>query len=213
MIKKFVRFFPSPIKSRIKYFSDLYEIALWKKNKMPSPPPHAIKQKIINHYRTKLKHNILIETGTHYGATIDSQRKNFEQIYSIELSEKYYTLAVNKFKPYKNITIIHGDSGKELYLLVPTLTKSAIFWLDGHYSSGDTAKGDIDCPILEELNAILNNSEYNHSILIDDARLFNGTNDYPEINYLKEFVAALNSNYIMEIKHDIIRFTYKTQLQ
>jgi hypothetical protein len=44
-----------------------------------------------------------------------------------------------------------------------------MFWLDRHYSGGFTAKGEKDCPIIEELDAISNGSHLKHSILIDDA--------------------------------------------
>jgi hypothetical protein len=46
-----------------------------------------------------------------------------------------------------------------LPLIIKDLNEPAIFWLDGHYSSGITAKGDKICPIFEELDSIFNNSK------------------------------------------------------
>jgi hypothetical protein len=43
-----------------------------------------------------------------------------------------------------------------------------VFWLDGHWSAGDTAGEGDECPLLEELATI----GPQHAILIDDARLF-----------------------------------------
>ncbi|MCZ7616643.1 MAG: hypothetical protein M5T52_24530 [Ignavibacteriaceae bacterium] len=85
--------------------------------------------------------------------------------------------------------IINGDSGKLLKQLVAKISDPAIFWLDGHYSGFETAKGDIETPIKQELGAILN-SELNHIILIDDARLFIGQNDYPTIEELKKYILS-----------------------
>ncbi|MDR1514735.1 MAG: hypothetical protein LBS45_03495 [Synergistaceae bacterium] len=45
-----------------------------------------------------------------------------------------------------------------------------LFWLDAHWSGGDTAGENIQCPLLEELKIILD-SNSSHFILIDDARL------------------------------------------
>jgi hypothetical protein len=52
-----------------------------------------------------------------------------------------------------------------------------LFWLDGHFCGGVSAHGDKGTPILEELNLILSHRVKEHVILIDDARLFNGTFD------------------------------------
>jgi len=44
--------------------------------------------------------------------------------------------------------------------------------------------------------------------LIDDARLFNGTNDYPELEKLKSYVSAQKSNSAIVVENDIIIITY-----
>ena len=90
--------------------------------------------------------------------------------------------------------------------MVSSLNDPAIFWLDGHYSSGITAKGELECPIYGELDAIFSFQSLNHLILIDDARLFNGTNDYPTIPELINYVKQKNSKYTISITDDIIVF-------
>ena len=47
----------------------------------------------------------------------------------------------------------------------------AIFWLDAHWSGGETYGINDECPLIEEIK-IINNTKLNHIILIDDARLF-----------------------------------------
>ncbi len=78
--------------------------------------------------------------------------------------------------------------------------------MDGHYSAGTTAKGEKDCPIFEELNAILDSKNFNHILLIDDARCFIGKGDYPTIDQLTEYIKSKNEDYKVEVKHDIIRY-------
>lgn len=179
----------------------------WENNGCPVPPPHVVKQMAIIEYQQKYNYETLIETGTFLGEMVEAQKKRFKRIISIELGMDLYWKAKEKFKKDKNITILQGDSGKVLPKILLDINEPVIFWLDGHYSAGITAKGEKESPIFEELNAILIHSMHNHVLLIDDARCFNGEGDYPTIEELKKFVKSKNRNYKSEVKHDIIRFT------
>jgi len=136
---------------------------------------------------------------------IDALKNNFKSLFSIELGEKLYEKAVNRFKNNSNIKILQGDSAEVLKQILPTIKTPTIFWLDAHYSQGETAKGSIDTPIEQELNTILSHSIKNNVILIDDARLFNGENDYPEINSLKNNILNTYPSITFEVTDDIIR--------
>lgn len=161
---------------------------------------------VIAEYKKKNHATILIETGTYYGDMIEAQRMLFKKIFSIELNENLWQKAVNRFNKYRHITILNGDSGKVLHTITNSLNENAIFWLDGHYSHGVTSRGEKDCPILEEIDAIFGNSNLNHILLIDDARLFNGEGDYPTIENLNKRIQEHDANYFCEIKDDIIRY-------
>jgi hypothetical protein len=104
------------------------------------------------------------------------------------------------------VTIVQGDSGKVLPNILLEVNEPVIFWLDGHYSAGITAKGEKECPIFEELDAIFSSKKFNHILLIDDARCFIGEGDYPTIAQLTKYVNSKNEMYQVEVKHDIIRF-------
>lgn len=182
------------------------QLAEWEKNGKPLPPPHIVKQMAIEEYRKKFYTEILVETGTYLGDMVEAQRNHFKKIYSIELSERLFNKAQKRFKAYLHIKILQGDSGIVLNKLINEIDKPALFWLDGHYSHGMTAKGDKECPVPEELDTILK-SPLPHIILIDDARLFNGTHDYPTIEQIIEIIRSNNRQYLVEIKDDIIRLT------
>jgi hypothetical protein len=190
-------------KEIINYKDQLTE---WERNGRPFPPPHIIKQMAIEEYKNKFHIEILVETGTYLGEMVEAQLNNFSRIISIELSKKIYKRAKQKFKNDPKVELLQGDSGKKLNEVVPLLKKPALFWLDGHYSHGMTAKGEKECPVPEELNTILKSS-LPHIILIDDARLFNGTHDYPTIEQISEIIRSNNRQYLVEIKEDIIRLT------
>jgi hypothetical protein len=112
-----------------------------------------------------------IETGTYMGNTIFEMEKYFEELHTIELSKYYYNHTKNKYNGNK-INFYFGDSSKVLTDILPLITKPTIFFLDGHWSSGDTAKGDKDCPLKEELISINKYFLQNGIIIIDDCRLF-----------------------------------------
>ena len=177
----------------------------WIHQGKPVPPPHVVKQKVVEEYKKKFEIDTLIETGTFLGDMVYSQKNNFRKIISIELDDTFFKDASNKFKKYKHIEIIKGDSSKILKGLINNIEKRCLFWLDGHYSAGFTAKGELETPILAELETIMQNN-VDHIILIDDARCFTGTNDYPTKEYLHTYVLEKRKNYKMEIMDDIIRF-------
>lgn len=134
---------------------------------MPSLTIHEIKQ------YSKWESNIFIETGTYMGDTLYNVMNHFDRLYSIELSETYANQARKRFND--KVSIIQGDSSVILKPLANEVNGSIFFWLDGHWSGGDTAKGDKDCPLMEEIQTIHNNYKKRCIVAIDDVRLF-GTN-------------------------------------
>ena len=89
--------------------------------------------------------------------------------------------------------------------LLHDIHEPALFWLDGHYSGGFTARGDKETPVEAELRAILAHPVKGHVILIDDARCFTGVNDYPPISAMQRWVQEANAGYTCEVDTDIIR--------
>ena len=130
---------------------------------------HHLSQ-LLNEFKIST-HKIFIETGTHLGNGIISalQIRHFEKIYSIELSEKYFNFCKNKFQNLQEVNIILGDSGVILGQILDSINSPCVFWLDGHFSAGDTACSDDYCsPIVKELEHIKNHKIKNHTIIIDD---------------------------------------------
>jgi len=182
----------------------------WIKNGKPLPGPHFYKEKLIKYYAKKFSPDIFIETGTYFGDMIQAVKKKFKKIISIELNEDLYEKARNKFAKNSHIQIVFGDSADKLEKILPTIDDPCLFWLDAHFSGDGTAKGYLETPIMEELNLILNQSNLNHIILIDDARLFTGKSDYPSIERVKNLVLKIHQDWVFIIKDDIIRIYPKS---
>ncbi|MBN1126568.1 MAG: hypothetical protein JXA82_16295 [Sedimentisphaerales bacterium] len=129
----------------------------------------------------------------------------FDKLYSVELDEKLYRCAGQRLSHKTNIHLFHGDSGDILCEILTCCQQPAIFWLDAHYSGEGTASGPLKTPILHELTHILSDKSSRHIILIDDARYFNGINDYPTIGEIHRIVRQFRPEYNVEIEKDIIR--------
>jgi len=180
-------------------------------------PTYREKRGVIKSYIARYNTKILIETGTFLGDTLDVFKNDFQKLYSFELSKELATKAAERFSKYEHIEIINADSGIELVFLLDNICEPCLFWLDGHYSSeffiGEvfikTAKGNKETPIVEELTAILNDKKNKHVILIDDARLFIGKNDYPSIGKVKSLVKKINDSYSVLVKNDMIHILPK----
>lgn len=190
------------VKNQIRERKEMRE---WLKRGKPAPPPHAVKRGIIKHFLQKCPARIFIETGTYRGDMIKAMSGFFKEIYSIELDEELYRNAVQRFARYPHIEIVKGDSAERLPAILNGIHEPAFFWLDGHYSGEFTAKGTVDTPILQELNAIFNHPVKNHTILIDDARCFVGEHDYPSLGQLRSFVLGNRPDLSFEVEDDVIR--------
>jgi hypothetical protein len=146
----------------------------------------------------------LVETGTLRGDMVEATRNAFQRIWSIELDSDLHAAAATRFRDYPQVSIVHGDSATALPEIVTGESRPILFWLDGHWSGGDTARGDLDTPVLAELTAILARRNGDDVILIDDARLF-GTGDYPTISAVRAMIRATWPDWNVEVRDDIIR--------
>lgn len=177
----------------------------WVSSGRPVPPPHIVKQRIVEGYAKEFHVNTLIETGTYLGDMVYAMRHKFNKIISIELSNDLSVAARVRFRNYSHIDILSGDSAVLLPVQVDKLSGPCLFWLDGHYSGGITAKSSTETPILTELNSIFAHRLKNHVILIDDASCFDGSHDYPTLQELQEIITTRSPCYHLSVKDDVIR--------
>ncbi len=155
----------------------------------------------------KYPNEIFIETGSFFGDGIQQALEaGFKKVISIELSDKYFQIATNRFRGNPNVLVVQGDSYKVLPQLLQGINVPVTFWLDGHHSCGDTALGDFWAPLMQELDAIQSHSIKTHTILIDDMRCWEEPNEvhgfYKEDIFRK--LSDMNPNY---------KLTYEDGLQ
>ncbi len=196
-----------PILRPLRLFIEKREVSEWKKNGRPLPPPHVVKEIALREYARKFGLSILVETGSYLGDMVAAMMEDFETIYSIELSRELYEKAVRRFAGFEKVKLIQGDSGEELRKIVGLINRPTLFWLDGHYSAGVTAKAEKETPINEELETLLSLPDRRHVIVIDDARCFNGDPAYPTFEEVVALVKARRPDLQIAVKDDSIRIT------
>ena len=172
--------------------------AQWRSHYFSSPPPDLFKKLHLLGYLLKLpkENSVFIETGTFLGTTAKIVADLGYKVITIELGADLHARARDLLEPL-GVTCLNGDSGELLKQVLAEVAPhtNVLFWLDGHYSAGETAKGSSDTPIGRELLAVeahLRNTSADVLVKVDDIRGF-GTGDYPSLDRLVEFA---NRNFL-----------------
>lgn len=195
----------APVYAVFRWIRDSTQRRAWRRHGQPVPPPGVVKREIISACSRRHHAQVLVETGTFLGDTLWAVRDRFETIHSIELDPELHAFARRRLQKFPHIHLHCGDSGDVLRSLLPTLSKPCVFWLDGHYSGGGTARGAEHTPIRRELGLILSHAVSGYVLLIDDARCFCGADGYPTLDELRAIIVASNPNLQMAIADDIVR--------
>jgi hypothetical protein len=169
------------------------------------PLPPFVKRSVLKRAALDYSLRALVETGTQYGDTPWFFRDEMEEIWTVELSPDLAHLARRRFARFPSINVVEGDSAVKLREIVPKLRHPVLFWLDGHYSAGVTARGSSDCPIYEELRCVFENCTQRWVVLIDDARCFGSEKDYPDLPELAKFVESALPGAEFSTQHDMIK--------
>jgi len=156
-------------------------VSTWLKNGKVGATPHRIKQANLLHFQKSFAVQTLVETGTCRADMLWALKSAFNKLISIELSEDLYNYLVKRCSGFSHIDIRQGDSATEIAKLSGRITGRVIFWLDGHFSGGDTARGDVVSPVLTELSHISTFPGIEPIVIIDDARLFKSGTGYPTL--------------------------------
>lgn len=127
---------------------------------------------VFSKYKEMVKY--FVETGSYHGDGIqEALDSGFEKIISTEIFEDAFKICQERFKEDDRVKLIFGDSIHLLYDAIKDVNEPIMFWLDAHFSGASTGKGENPYPLLQELNQISKHQIKEHTILIDDLRLWN----------------------------------------
>ena len=160
--------------------------------------------------KSNAKVSTFIETGTYQGDTTIWAAKHFEKVVTIERSRALFELVSEKYEHVENAKFLFGDSRSILGVILSEIREPAILWLDAHWCSGDSYGEHDQCPIIEEIGAIVATG-MDHSILIDDARLFlsppplpNLIEQWPSIDQITRALQAGGASYYITVFEDVV---------
>jgi len=178
------------------------EYFLWPVSSYASPSPRAVKWQVLARYGSP--NRPWIETGTYMGRTTKFLAKIGSRVISIEADPQYASRAQNRFLRNPKIRIIHGESDKHIETALESVNEHVNFWLDAHYSGGQTFKGQVDTPIVKELEIIgrFLQGGGSASILIDDFRCFDPDqleySHYPSRSFLADWANEHSLKWTVE---------------
>lgn len=169
----------------------------------------GIPKQLVSQIKNIYNIETFIETGTYKGKTTSWAALHFKEVYTVENSEVLYGNAVKALSKFPNVKCFFGNSAEKLGEILNALKAPAILWLDAHWCGGDTYGEADECPLIREIE-LVNNSPFEHVIIIDDARYFSKppaqTHKSSEWPGLNELIPALNEkkNYYTFISEDVL---------
>lgn len=152
--------------------------------------------------RQKYFCDYFLETGYYMGSGVDRAiHAGFEKIFSIEISSIHVENGRKRHQDYitlGQVEIIQDDS-RNLYETIKQFpTKRFLFFLDAHADQSFHHERSINCPVVEELEAIRKHPIKDHVILVDDMRLFRSQSAWARgiiIDKIIEELHKINPNY------------------
>lgn len=121
------------------------------------------------HLRDKYGIKSVIETGSYLGVTTLWLSEHFEQVFTIEINERYYQATQKRIRGIKNVVSMLGDSEKMLHSVLQMAGEKVIVFLDAHWNKN---------PLLTELD-IIQQSELKPVVVIHDFKV----PGHPEFGY------------------------------
>lgn len=175
-------------------------------------PPHIVKQENLRAIARTVGLRVFVETGTYYGDMIEALKDDFDELYSIEVFEMLYRRAQRRFRKSKNVKLVWGDSGVRLGEVIDGIgNRPILFWLDGHCSGNGTGKGEAETPIMKELEHVFAKANPSSVVVIDDANAFDGSGDYPELDFFREWILKKMPKARIEVVDNAIRVFLDTR--
>lgn len=136
--------------------------------------PHSYsKFRQLDAVRKKTGARMMIETGTAYGITAQRCGRVFEKVYTIELDPALAAQATARLAGQPNVQVVLGDAVEKLPAVLATEgVDDALVFLDGHFSGGVTALGDLPEPAILEIDTVAKYQDKIRAVIIDDFRCF-----------------------------------------
>jgi hypothetical protein len=152
-----------------------------------------MKYAVLRGMRQRTGARYLIETGTFLGVTAARCARIFDRVLTIELDPELAERARAYLRRCPNVEVLEGDGARLLPQVIERDdVRDVVVFLDGHYSGGGTARGDVPEPAIMELQVLASRADRICGIVVDDFRLFGAKPGFPS---KAELVAAAECGF------------------
>jgi len=136
---------------------------------------------------------VLIETGTYLGNTAMRCSRVFDRVITIELDPELFRQSQAYLSRRSNVECLEGDALKLLPMVLdrPDVNDAMVF-LDGHFSGGVTAHGELAEPACEEIEVLARFKHKLRSFIVDDFRCFGTDKGWPRKS---ELIASIEKHF------------------
>src|SRR5437868_3919223 len=108
---------------------------------------HGIPRNLIGELARVFDLRCFVETGTYHGGSALWASSRFQKVWTVEIDEALFRMAQQRLAGRKNVEQHLGNSATLLAALAPRLESPALFWLDAHWSGGNTGGELYPCPV------------------------------------------------------------------
>ena len=152
--------------------------------------PHSYsKVRQIRALANRTNSRVLIEAGTFLGNTAMRCSLDFERVITMELDADLFQQAKSYLSSRKNVLCLEGDALKLLpSVLEQADVRDALVFLDGHFSGGVTALGELAEPACEEIAVLAEHKSKINAVVVDDFRCFGRDKGWPKRSVLLESI-------------------------
>src|SRR5919197_4861798 len=110
----------------------------------------SIDRRLLARLTELLPLKVFVETGTYEGDSLQAATDFFDELHTIELSDELFARAAERFEGSPQVQVHHGSSPDVLGELSGRLRRrSVLYWLDAHWCGEDSARGEVECPLLD----------------------------------------------------------------
>jgi hypothetical protein len=160
---------------------DLYRLA-----RFDLRNPHSYsKVRQIKALASRTDCRVFIEAGTFLGNTAMRCSGDFRRVITMELDPNLFQQAKSYLATRRNVLCLEGDALKLLpSVLEESDVRDALVFLDGHFSGGATAHGELAEPACEEIAVLARHKDKINAVIVDDFRCFGRDKGWPKRSLL-----------------------------
>jgi hypothetical protein len=150
-----------------------------------APSDRAKRRFLLNLFKER-NHELLVESGTFQGGTVEYFVPHAKRIISVEIEPPLHEAARERFRDTPSVELLLGDAMDLIPQVLETVSEPPFVYLDGHFTGGvNLQPGKAIEPAPDILSALGELSlPAGSTVVVDDLRLFGRGDGFPGLDEL-----------------------------